>query len=1105
MKRRLVSILLVLCMLLSLLPETALAAEEKPTSGQCGDNVYWSFDEGTGTLTISGTGEMEDWDWDYGSPWYGREVKQAVINDGVTSIGDIAFMDCSNLTSVVIPDSVTSIGVQAFMDCSSLTSVVIPDNVTAIGGDVFSGCSSLTSVVIPDSVTYIGENAFSGCSSLTSVVIPDSVTYISMRTFSGCSSLTSVVIPDSVTSIWYNAFEGCSSLTDVYYSGSEEQWNHIDIRYRYDDYDGNNPLHNATIHFNSTGPGEGGIGDIGVSQEKFEEEYIEEHKNYFRTAYASDIVPMAMTSGLGFLLADAEDDMSNKLYKDLSISVAFADTIEGFLNPFAFVDVSLADAKKITLKIPDIALLDLGSSEYSVLLYQLMASDTVYQGILDSFSISYQKNLRSFAKSISDNVIKLSKNATDPDFLEAKAKLVEAARTIQNADPDSVEFSVAYEIFERLGDQFLDSNKTKKYLENLSSNATDAFSFMGSVLDEINSIGRAYQYLCWAESYAETKAEFKTVLKGIAAQADERVRSISVLDKFEYRDELMNPYSEVSMCHGLSNAINSYLKTMDQYAEDAHRSFVNEVINKTGKSCVKLVGSFIGSKATKALGGSICPELAALNAALKSGKLIVDLFTNIDQEQKMLLSVESLEIIARMLKEVSEDYGNALILPPVVSPLGQVPEPLEFAKVFDESIKMYKNALLLACDYGIEYEKSKLAYAAKKAGSVPDFWYDMGATTPWQKQVSESSLAINLLSFQKAQVADIHCHDDGHPYNSSDGQVEYRQSLKVTSVACPVGVTVIAPDGTQLAHLTNDSAEIAPGYESYFFTVPLDEMASDYVKVAIIPELSDYQILLNGTEDGKMSVFTGRYDGENITDVETYANFPITDSTSGHLTSGTEADPLGSLVLDDQVYGNEENIGFVVTLDLGGGTLTGPTTLTTNASGTLDYLPTPTRDGYTFDCWSTAPEGSLGLVVEPNNIIFTEDTTIYACWTKISKGTYKVTLDPSGGTLTGQTTLTTNAAGTLSSLPTPTRSGYTFLGWYTAPEGGTKITTSTVFTKDTTLYAHYQSSDSSSSFRFVFDFDHMKLDNLSGTMTFSIQVFMNGIFLLDIPVTLHLR
>ena len=138
------------------------------------------------------------------------------FNGAVTQIGDDAFRNCSNLTTITIPDGVTKIGVAAFCDCSNLTSVTIGNRVTSIGEAAFCNCKSLTSVTIPDSVIEIGTKLFAYCSSLKSVVIGNSVNSIEASTFAYCTSLTSITIPDSVTSIKTIAFDSCSSLTAFY-------------------------------------------------------------------------------------------------------------------------------------------------------------------------------------------------------------------------------------------------------------------------------------------------------------------------------------------------------------------------------------------------------------------------------------------------------------------------------------------------------------------------------------------------------------------------------------------------------------------------------------------------------------------------------------------------------------------------------------------------------------------------------------------------------------------------------------------------------------------------------------------------------------------------
>ena len=179
-----------------------------PNSGSCGENLTWNLDD-SGILTISGTGEMDDNPRFMGYPMF------IVIESGVTSIGEDAFDNWSQLTDVSIPDTVTSIGASAFKGCSSLTNVTIPDSVRTIEHSAFADCSSLVSVNIPNGVTALNPYTFWNCSALASINIPDSVINIKNSAFARCSNLTDVTIPDSVTTIEYYAFGACDSLADI--------------------------------------------------------------------------------------------------------------------------------------------------------------------------------------------------------------------------------------------------------------------------------------------------------------------------------------------------------------------------------------------------------------------------------------------------------------------------------------------------------------------------------------------------------------------------------------------------------------------------------------------------------------------------------------------------------------------------------------------------------------------------------------------------------------------------------------------------------------------------------------------------------------------------
>ncbi len=120
----------------------------------------------------------------------------------------------------------TDIGDYAFEDCHNLTSITIPDSVTSIGYSVFKNCSGITSITIPDGVTSISRT-FDNCYNLTSVTIPDSVTSIGYGTFYNCYNLDAITIPDSVTTIGDYAFNRCTALTAITFGGIKAQWNAI--------------------------------------------------------------------------------------------------------------------------------------------------------------------------------------------------------------------------------------------------------------------------------------------------------------------------------------------------------------------------------------------------------------------------------------------------------------------------------------------------------------------------------------------------------------------------------------------------------------------------------------------------------------------------------------------------------------------------------------------------------------------------------------------------------------------------------------------------------------------------------------------------------------
>ena len=201
MKKRILCALLALLAVLTL-AVPALGAEEV-TSGTCGEDAYWSLD-GDETMIISGTGDMDP--YPVYDQVYKHQIVTAILEDGITNVGDHAFFDCINLKNVSLPESVTAIGDFAFYRCYGLTEIRFPDNLETIGNYSFFDCRFLTGITIPEGTTRIGNYAFGDCKRLAVIFIPKSVKYID-----------------------FGAFGGCKHLMDVYYEGTEADWDQIEI------------------------------------------------------------------------------------------------------------------------------------------------------------------------------------------------------------------------------------------------------------------------------------------------------------------------------------------------------------------------------------------------------------------------------------------------------------------------------------------------------------------------------------------------------------------------------------------------------------------------------------------------------------------------------------------------------------------------------------------------------------------------------------------------------------------------------------------------------------------------------------------------------------
>ena len=252
MKKRILSILLAVLMLLSALPlgmvDTAYAAAL--ASGKCGDSAAWTLDN-TGTLTISGTGATYNYDMDddgnSAAPWCTKariqRVNKVVVNSGITELGYSMFSNCTQLTSVSLPSGLKRIGSCLFLGCTRLSAITIPSSVTTIESNAFTHCDSITAITLPSGLRTMGDAVCSQMAKLTTATVSGGVTYLSNYAFNDCPSLKTITLPNTVRSIGICAFRYDTALKDVYFNGSVTQWTSIQIA-----GEGNSALYNADVH-----------------------------------------------------------------------------------------------------------------------------------------------------------------------------------------------------------------------------------------------------------------------------------------------------------------------------------------------------------------------------------------------------------------------------------------------------------------------------------------------------------------------------------------------------------------------------------------------------------------------------------------------------------------------------------------------------------------------------------------------------------------------------------------------------------------------------------------------------------------------------------------
>ena len=231
--KRFFGLLLALCLLAGLMMLPAAAAEEV-ASGFCGPDeapeaLAWTLDS-EGTLTITGEGDMT-----YDRPWdnYIGQIKALNLGEGLTSIGEYAFDDCTELTEVTIPEGVLAVNDGAFENCTGLKTVRLPDSLVELGSQAFSDCVSLKSIAIGPCVEAVSSDCFNGATALESITVAaenenyrvmDGVLYTmdgkQLVCCPAARAMGAYAVPEGTEIILDTAFQFCSGLTAVNFPSS---------------------------------------------------------------------------------------------------------------------------------------------------------------------------------------------------------------------------------------------------------------------------------------------------------------------------------------------------------------------------------------------------------------------------------------------------------------------------------------------------------------------------------------------------------------------------------------------------------------------------------------------------------------------------------------------------------------------------------------------------------------------------------------------------------------------------------------------------------------------------------------------------------------------
>ena len=904
---------------------------------------------------------------------------------------------------------VTSIGESAFSGCSGLTSVTIPDSVTSIEGSAFSGCSGLTSVTIPNSVTSIGSSAFSGCSGLTSVTIPNSVTSIGNSAFYNCSGLTSVTIPDSVTSFGRSAFFHCSGLTSVMIGNSVTSIGESA-------FSGCSGLASVTIPDSVTSIGlyafagcSGltsvtiGNGVTSIGSLAFSDCYGLESVTIPDSVTSIEFSAFSGCSGLtSVTIPDSVTSIGMLAFRFCSGLMSFT-VGSGNANYSSANGLLLSkDGKTLILgvngdvTIPD-SVTSIEDDAFSGCsgLTSVMIPDSVTS--VGGSAFSYCGGLTSVT--IPNSVTSIGDWAFRNCSGLKEVWLPERFRggldwTVLSECPDDLEIFYYSEYVKIPHEQLMAVDSSERSI----------------VLAVTNDCRVTFEWKCSCEPMR------KGTMRDYLSFSIDGVQQDAICGEVDW----------TNMTFAVAGDGEHELRWT--YRKDASGS--------EGEDCgwVRLVTvvPFV-TLAFQAGGATAGEPPASMSFYADAGTVVLPGCGTLAMPKHTFLGWSDGESI----HAAGADYPCS-------------------ASVLTLTAAWARNELsapvISAPEVFFVGETATVTISAEAGTSI---CYTLDGSAP----TAESSLYAGPFTVDAATtIRAIAVRDDSF----DSPETVFAMTMDATTFGDAVNAPTLefmTDAGTGWRRVKSESPDgyaLRSGVIGNNATSRIDATVMGEGRIAFSCKVAGEALNGNEIYDGLAFLIDGVQQGELMGNVDWVTNtFEVTGDgahTLSWLYIKDESDefvmPDDCAWLDEVVWVSMRNV--TVAFDANGGELAAADALRRMLVNTaIGALPVPTRADYTFLGWFTAATG--GDAVSADSVA-TDDVTLYAHWARVVR---TVSFDTNGGG-TAPEDVQVESGEAVGALPVPTRTDYTFLGWFTASDGGVAVTAETLITADVTLYAHWQ-------------------------------------------------